>query len=128
MEVFALENFSVTIQPGQTVAFVGSSGSGKSTCMQLMQRFYDPTGGSIMLDKQDVKRLNVKWLRKQLGVVNQEPVLFATSILENIKCGKENSTREDVVRAAKDANAHKFIMALPEVSKAEKREFLPSFF
>ena len=71
-EVNALDSFSVKIEPGQTIALVGSSGSGKSTCMQLLQRFYDPTHGSILIDDNELTSLNVKWLRKQLGVVNQE--------------------------------------------------------
>jgi ABC-type multidrug transport system fused ATPase/permease subunit len=97
------------------VAFVGSSGCGKSTCMQLLQRFYDPLEGKITLDNKDLKSLNVKWLRSQIGVVNQEPILFGTTIYENIKFGKDDATEEDIRLAAMNANAHDFIMSLPDV-------------
>uniref|UniRef100_H3GAV4 ABC transporter domain-containing protein n=1 Tax=Phytophthora ramorum TaxID=164328 RepID=H3GAV4_PHYRM len=101
-------------RPGQTVAFVGSSGGGKSTLISLLERFYDPNEGSILLDGRDVKTLNVKWLRSQIGLVSQEPVLFATTIFENIAAGGDNITREQAVAAAKLANAHTFIMTLPQ--------------
>ncbi len=97
------------------MAFVGSSGCGKSTCMQLLQRFYDPLEGKITLDNKDLKSLNVKWLRSQIGVVNQEPILFGTTIYENIKFGKDDATEEDIRLAAMNANAHDFIMSLPDV-------------
>lgn len=97
------------------MAFVGSSGCGKSTCMQLLQRFYDPLEGRITLDNRDLKTLNVKWLRSQIGVVNQEPILFGTTIYENIKFGKDDATEEDIKLAAMNANAHDFIMSLPDV-------------
>ncbi|RLN92875.1 hypothetical protein BBJ28_00025509, partial [Nothophytophthora sp. Chile5] len=109
-----LKNYSVTIESGQTVAFVGESGGGKSTLIALLERFYDPSSGSILLDGQDIKTLNVKWLRSQIGLVSQEPVLFATSIFENIAAGGEGITREQAVDAAKLANAHTFIMSLPQ--------------
>jgi len=98
------------------VAFVGSSGCGKSTCIQLLQRFYDPLEGQINLDNRDLKTLNVKWLKSQIGVVNQEPVLFGTTIYENIKFGKEDATDEEIEAAARNANAHDFIMYLPNVN------------
>jgi len=98
------------------VAFVGSSGCGKSTCIQLLQRFYDPLEGQINLDNRDLKTLNVKWLKSQIGVVNQEPVLFGTTIYENIKFGKEDATDEEIEAAARNANAHDFIMSLPNVN------------
>jgi len=99
------------------VAFVGSSGCGKSTCIQLLQRFYDPLDGQITLDNRDLKTLNVKWLKSQIGVVNQEPILFGTTIYENIKFGKEDATVEEIEAAARNANAHDFIMSLPNVNK-----------
>ncbi|KAG1704957.1 hypothetical protein DVH05_004983 [Phytophthora capsici] len=113
-DVQILNDYNVTIEPGQTVAFVGSSGGGKSTLIALLERFYDPQEGTILLDGRDIKTLNVKWLRSQIGLVSQEPVLFATTIFENIAAGLEGVTRDQVVEAAKLANAHTFIMSLPE--------------
>lgn len=109
-----LRNYSVTIESGQTVAFVGASGQGKSTLIALLERFYDPTYGTILLDGRDIKSLNVKWLRSQIGLVSQEPVLFASSIADNIAAGRKDITRDQVVAAAKSANAHTFIMSLPD--------------
>ncbi|KAG7394974.1 ABC transporter B member 10 [Phytophthora boehmeriae] len=108
-----LKNYCVTIEAGQTVAFVGASGGGKSTIISLLERFYDPVSGSILLDGRDLRSLNIKWLRSQIGLVSQEPVLFAATIAENIAAGRSDFTREDVVAAAKLANAHTFIMSLP---------------
>ncbi len=108
----------IRIKAGSTIALVGQSGCGKSTCIQLLQRFYDPVGGAVRIDGVDVKTLNVKWLRGQLGVVSQEPVLFGTSISENIKFGKTDATDAEVVKAAQNANAHDFIMKLPQVGKS----------
>lgn len=110
-----LQNLNLRINPGQTVALVGSSGSGKSTCIQLLQRFYDPLSGSISIDDKNIRDLNINWLRSQLGVVNQEPILFGTTIIENIRYGRENLTENEIVQAAKNANAHDFIMSLPQV-------------
>ena len=110
-----LNNLSLNIKSGQTVALVGSSGCGKSTCVQLMQRFYDPLNGSISLDGINLKELNLKWLRTQIGVVNQEPILFATSIADNIRMGRDGVTQDEIEAAAKNANAHDFIMTLPNV-------------
>nr|QUF59435.1 ATP-binding cassette transporter Abcb1-2 [Brachionus angularis] len=113
-EVKILDKLSLKIKPGQTVALVGSSGSGKSTCIQLLQRFYNPLSGSIKFDDININYLNTNWLRSQLGVVNQEPILFGTSIIENIRYGRDNLTEEEIISAAKYANAHEFIMNLPE--------------
>ncbi|OWY99429.1 Multidrug resistance protein ABC transporter, partial [Phytophthora megakarya] len=113
-EAQILRDYNVTIEPGQTVAFAGASGGGKSTLIALIERFYDPTSGTIYLDGRDVKTLNVKWLRSQIGMVSQEPVLFATSIFENIAMGGDNVTREEAIEACKLSNAHNFIMSLPE--------------
>ncbi|KAG7392512.1 ABC transporter B member 10 [Phytophthora pseudosyringae] len=109
-----LRDYSVTIDSGQTVAFVGASGGGKSTIISLLERFYDPTSGSILLDGRDLRALNVKWLRSQIGLVSQEPVLFATTIGGNIAAGRTDFTRDDIIAAAKMANAHTFIMSLPQ--------------
>ncbi|TMW55306.1 hypothetical protein Poli38472_013197 [Pythium oligandrum] len=113
-EVTILNNYSVTIESGQTVAFVGASGGGKSTLISLLERFYDPSSGEILLDGRDIKTLNLKWLRSQIGLVSQEPVLFATTVLGNIAFGATNVTREDAENAARLANAHDFIMRLPQ--------------
>ncbi|KAG4038305.1 ABC transporter B family member 2 [Phytophthora cactorum] len=113
-DVQILNDYNVTIEPGQTVAFVGASGGGKSTLISLLERFYDPQEGTILLDGRNVKTLNVKWLRSQIGLVSQEPVLFATTIFENIAAGGNGISRDQVVAAAKLANAHNFIMTLPE--------------
>ena len=104
------------IKEGTSVALVGSSGCGKSTCIQLLQRFYDPIEGAITLDGKEIKNLNLKWLRNQIGVVSQEPVLFGTTILENIRMGKEDATEDEIRTAAMSANADKFIMELPQVN------------
>lgn len=112
-DVEVLKGLSLSIKTGQTVAFVGPSGCGKSTAMQLMQRFYDPLSGCVKLDGRDLRHLNVGWLRSQIGVVGQEPVLFATTIEENIRYGKKDSTMADIEKAARIANCHDFIMKLP---------------
>ncbi|RLN97636.1 hypothetical protein BBJ28_00004173, partial [Nothophytophthora sp. Chile5] len=109
-----LRDYNVTIESGQTVAFAGSSGGGKSTLIALLERFYDPTSGTLYLDGRDVKTLNVKWLRSQIGMISQEPVLFATSIFDNIAMGGNDVTREDAIAACKLSNAHNFIMSLPQ--------------
>ncbi|XP_076438755.1 ATP-dependent translocase ABCB1-like [Babylonia areolata] len=113
-KTMVLDGLSLTVSPGKTVALVGSSGCGKSTTVQLLQRFYDPLEGQVKLDGEDLRNLNVRWLRSHIGVVSQEPVLFATTIAENIRYGCEGVTEEQVIQAAKNANAHDFIMSLPE--------------
>ncbi|XP_056390369.1 bile salt export pump [Hyla sarda] len=113
-EVKILKNLNICIKPGETTAFVGPSGSGKSTAVQLIQRFYDPSEGKVTLDGHDIRTLNVPWLRSLIGIVEQEPVLFATTIAENIKYGREGVTMDDIIQAAKEANAYNFIMDLPE--------------
>jgi len=88
----------------------------ESTTIQLIQRFYDPEEGQVLLDGKDIKTLNVAWLRSHIGIVSQEPVLFTGSIEDNIRFGKEDATDSEVQAAAIMANAHDFIMELPEVS------------
>jgi len=105
--------YSLEIAAGTTVALVGASGSGKSTIIQLMERFYDPDSGVVTLDGVDLRELNVRWLRQQIGLVGQEPVLFSGTIAENIAYGKPGSTREDVENAARMANAWDFIQEFP---------------
>ncbi|KAH9295405.1 hypothetical protein KI387_038993 [Taxus chinensis] len=113
-DVFIFRNFSLQIPHGKTVAIVGGSGSGKSTVISLIERFYDPNEGHVYLDDHDLKTLQLKWLRQQIGLVNQEPALFATTILENIMYGKEDASVEEVEEAANVANAHSFITLLPD--------------
>ncbi|MEE6489516.1 hypothetical protein FKM82_015600 [Ascaphus truei] len=113
-EVKILDNLSMVIKSGETTAFVGPSGAGKSSTIQLIQRFYDPGEGMVTLDGHDIRSLNIQWLRSLIGIVEQEPVLFATTIAENIRFGKESATMEDIVEAAKEANAYNFIMDLPQ--------------
>ncbi|CAF4863389.1 unnamed protein product [Rotaria sp. Silwood1] len=112
-----LNKFQLTIKPGQRVALVGASGCGKSTVIQLWERFYDPIQGRICLDGVDIQQLNIQWLRSSLGLVSQEPILFNLTIAQNIAYGKENTSMEDIIDAATKANIHHFIQRLPQVSK-----------
>ncbi|CAI9280467.1 unnamed protein product [Lactuca saligna] len=112
-ETLVLKKFHLKVNACQTVGLVGQSGSGKSTVVNLLERFYDPIQGEILLDGINIKLLQLKWLRSQMALVSQEPILFATSIKENILFGKEGATNEEIVEAAKKANAHNFIMQLP---------------
>lgn len=114
-DISILNHLSFDVQCGQTIALVGSSGSGKSTCIQLLQRFYDPQAGSITIDGRSVSEYDLKWLRQRIGVVSQEPILFHTTIRQNILLGCESATDEQIHDAAKMANAHDFIMTLPHV-------------
>ncbi|XP_077436057.1 bile salt export pump [Vanacampus margaritifer] len=113
-EVMILNDLSVQVKSDETTAFVGPSGSGKSTAVQLIQRFYDPKEGMVTLDGHDIRTLNIKWLRSLIGIVEQEPVLFATTIADNIRFGKPGVTMKEVIQAAKEANAYSFIMDLPQ--------------
>jgi len=101
----------------QTVALVGESGSGKSTVIALLQRFYDPDSGEITLDGIEIRQLQLKWLRQQMGLVSQEPVLFNDTIRANIAYGKGgNATEAEIIAAAELANAHRFISGLQQVN------------
>ncbi|XP_065886098.1 ATP-dependent translocase ABCB1-like [Dysidea avara] len=113
-DVEVLKGLDVRIRPGQTLALVGPSGCGKSTITQLLQRFYDPDQGKVTVGGCDVKELNLRWLRSNIGVVSQEPVLFATTIAENIHYGRDDVTEEEMIAAAEAANAHSFISQLPD--------------
>ncbi|RLN82560.1 hypothetical protein BBJ28_00009500, partial [Nothophytophthora sp. Chile5] len=114
-EVTVLKNYNLTIEAGQTVAFCGPSGGGKSTCISLLERFYDPVQGHVLLDGIDTKQLNVRWLRSQIGLVGQEPTLFIGTIAENIAYGLDTiPSREEVEAVAKMANAHDFITQFPD--------------
>lgn len=113
-DVTVLQDFSLHLDPGDTVALVGPSGSGKSTVAALLARFYDPNSGTITLDGADLRSLDPRALRRQIGVVAQEPILFATSIAENIRYGRPAATDEEVRAAARAANAETFVEAFPE--------------
>ncbi|KZV17797.1 ABC transporter B family member 15-like [Dorcoceras hygrometricum] len=105
-----LQGLNLKVKPGKKVGLVGGSGSGKSTIVSLVERFYDPIKGDILLDGHRIERLHVQWFRSQIGLVNQDPILFATSIKQNILFGKEDASMELVTAAAKSANAHNFIV------------------
>lgn len=122
-EVVVMKDVTLDIPAGKTTALVGASGSGKSTIVGLVERFYDPVGGQILLDGHELSTLNLRWLRQQISLVSQEPTLFGTTIFHNIRYGLfgtkfENESAEKqkelVIEAAKMANAHDFISALPE--------------
>uniref|UniRef100_A0A8C3RZ90 ATP-binding cassette sub-family B member 5 n=1 Tax=Chelydra serpentina TaxID=8475 RepID=A0A8C3RZ90_CHESE len=113
-DVKILKGLNLKVQSGKTIALVGSSGCGKSTTIQLLQRFYDPVQGEITLDGRDIRTLNIKWLRERIGLVSQEPILFATTIAENIRYGREGITDSEIEKAAKEANAFDFISRLPD--------------
>lgn len=132
-EVIVHRGLNIRIRAGQTVALVGSSGCGKSTCVQLLQRFYDPVFGSVLLDDLDIRKYNIQWLRSNIAVVGQEPVLFLGTIgmciqtqnykaynnisltAQNISYGKPGATQKEIEAAATQAGAHEFITNLPEV-------------
>ena len=109
-----LDNINLEIRPGQTVAIVGQSGAGKSTMADLIPRLWDVTAGSLKVNGVDVREADIRELRSLMGIVNQEPILFNDTIFNNIAFGSENATEEDVIKAAKMANAHEFIMQTPE--------------
>src|SRR5204863_33810 len=111
---YVLEDFSLTIEPGETVAVVGSSGVGKSTIVNLLLRFYEPVAGRISIDGYPLDRLSLSCLRNKIGLVMQEPVLFSGSIRENIMYGDVHASEENVVLAAQSANAHDFIEGMPK--------------
>ena len=108
-EHWVCQSYSLSVSPGQVVALCGPSGSGKSTVIALLERFYDPQQGAVLLDGIDIRTLNVRWLRQQLGLVGQEPVLFMGTIRENIAYGKPDATEAEIQEAAEAANAHSFI-------------------
>ncbi|KAB5554574.1 P-loop containing nucleoside triphosphate hydrolase protein [Coniochaeta sp. 2T2.1] len=124
-EVVVAKDVNLVIPAGQTTALVGPSGSGKSTVISLLERFYDPVRGAILLDGHDIQSLELRWLRQQMSLVSQEPAIFSTTVLENVKMGlprsvyegstaDETLVRELVEKAARMANAHDFIISLPE--------------
>ncbi|VDP70039.1 unnamed protein product [Echinostoma caproni] len=109
-----LKNFNLELKSGQTVALVGPSGSGKSTIVHMIQRFYDPLEGEILVEGKNIRDLDLKAFRSQMGCVQQEPILFECSVEENIRLGKLDATEDEIIDAAKMANAHDFILQLPE--------------
>lgn len=113
-----LMDINVRVDPGQTVAFVGGTGAGKSTVLSLVPRFYDPTGGRILLDGTDLKDIAKKSLRDQISIVLQDTLLFSTTIRENIAYGRPDATEEDIIQAAKQAQAHDFILTLTDGYKS----------
>jgi ATP-binding cassette subfamily B protein len=108
-----LQNISFVAQPGQVIALMGPTGSGKSSIINLIPRFYDPAGGRVLVDGVDVRDLSLDCLCGMIGIVLQEPFLFSASIAENIAYGRPAASQEDIVRAARAANAHDFIAGFP---------------
>jgi ATP-binding cassette subfamily B protein len=121
-DVEVLQGVELSVEPGEVVALVGPSGSGKTTIASLIGRLYDPDKGRILLDGRPLKGLDPRWLRQQIGVVSQEPILFSTSIAANIRYGREDATDAQVEAAARAANAHEFISRFPEGYKTEVGE------
>lgn len=109
-----LRHLEFEVPPGQTYALVGPSGSGKTTIITLLARFYDPTEGRILVDGQDIRNFNVQSLRRQVGIVMQDNILFSGTIADNIKYGRPGASHEEVIEAARAANAHEFISKLPQ--------------
>ncbi|GES79406.1 multidrug resistance protein 1 [Rhizophagus clarus] len=112
-DVKILDKLNLKLESGQSVALVGKSGNGKSTVAALLQRIYEPNSGSIMLDYENIKEIQLRWLRENIGVVGQEPVLFDMTIAENIAYGKDDASQEEIEIAAKQVNMHEFISSLP---------------
>ncbi|MGQ9779996.1 MAG: ABC transporter ATP-binding protein [Bacillota bacterium] len=117
-----LQDVSFTVEPGQKVALVGPSGAGKTTLVNLIPRFYDVDAGAIRIDGHDIRDLKLKSLRRHIGIVLQDPVLFSGSIRENVLYGNPRASVEEVIAACKAANAHDFIMALPQGYDSEVGE------
>jgi subfamily B ATP-binding cassette protein MsbA len=107
-----LDGVNFTVRPGEMIALVGASGAGKSTIITLLSRFYDPTAGQVIIDDRPITEYNVQSVRRQIGIVMQDPVLFSGSIAENIRYGRITATMDEVIAAAKAANAHDFICEL----------------
>ncbi|CAD1474199.1 unnamed protein product, partial [Heterotrigona itama] len=123
-EMHILQGLNLIVKPGQMVALVGQSGCGKSTCIQLLQRLYDPISGTVTMDRRDISSVSLRNLRSQLGVVGQEPVLFDRTIAENIAYGDNfrKVSMEEIIEAAKKSNIHSFVSSLPLVSSKKKNE------
>lgn len=113
-DVQVLDGVDLEIRPGEIVALVGPSGGGKSTVASLIGRFYDPDAGTVTLDGVNLTEVDVDWLHRQVGAVAQEPILFSTTVAENILYGREGATRDEIEAAARAANAHDFVMGFPD--------------
>jgi ABC-type multidrug transport system fused ATPase/permease subunit len=111
---FVLRDINLTVEPGQTIAFVGETGAGKSTLISLIPRFYDVTSGKVTIDGYNVHDVTLASLRKQIGLVQQDTYLFSGSVADNLRYGRLDATDEEVEAAAKTASAHDFIMTLPQ--------------
>jgi subfamily B ATP-binding cassette protein MsbA len=109
-----LSNINLKVAPGEIIALVGPSGAGKTSLVNLIPRFYDPISGEILVDGQNIKKIKISYLRQQIGLVPQETILFGVSVRENIAYGRPGATEKEIIDAAKMANAHDFIMDLPE--------------
>ena len=121
-DITIFQNLNLRVTAGKSLAVVGQSGSGKSTVISLVMRFYDPDSGSVLIDECDIKSLNLRSLRMRIGLVQQEPALFSTTVYENIKYGKEEASEIEVMKAAKAANAHEFISRMPKGYETEVGE------
>lgn len=119
---YAVQNLSFTINAGETVALVGESGCGKSTTLQLLQRFYDINEGDILIDDQSILKFSPYSIRKKISIVAQNPVLFSMSVLDNIRYGRPDATKEEAVEASRVGNAHNFIMELPNNYETEVQQ------
>ena len=111
---YVVKNLSLEIQAGEYVALVGSSGVGKTTLCSLIPRFYEVNAGRILLDGQDIRAVTLRSLRRNIGIVQQDVYLFAGTVADNIRYGKLDASRQEIIDAAKQAHAHDFIMALPD--------------
>ncbi|MDF2633264.1 MAG: Xenobiotic-transporting ATPase [Pelosinus sp.] len=114
-----IKNINFTCMPGETVGIIGSTGSGKSSLINLIPRFYDVSSGSIKVDGEDLKHKDPKWIREKVAIVPQKSILFTGTVIDNIKWGKEDATIEEIEKAAKIAQAHDFIVAFPEGYKTK---------
>ena len=117
-----LKGLNVEVAPGQTVAFVGGTGAGKSTLLSLVPRFYDPNAGRVLLDGRDLRSIRKKSLRSQISIVLQDTLLFSTTVRENIAYSRPDATEEEIVEAAKRAQAHEFILAMPDGYRSQVGE------
>lgn len=108
-QIRVLNGFCLEVKPGTSIGLVGKSGCGKSTVIGLIQRFYDVAGGSVKVDQVDIRLLDIGWYRRQMALVSQEPVIYSGTIRDNIVFGKPDASENEIVDAARAANAHEFI-------------------
>jgi ATP-binding cassette subfamily B protein/subfamily B ATP-binding cassette protein MsbA len=116
------KDVNLRLEPGKTVAFFGGTGAGKSTLLSLVPRFYDPNGGRVLLDGNNLREITKKSLRNQISIVLQDTLLFSTTVRENIAYGRPDATEEEIIEAAKRAQAHDFIMAMPDGYRSQVGE------